>query len=74
MRDMVQLGSKLYVQSGYGYSGVNIVRVADNGQVLVGVFTDRLREYPTDWTFDEVMEALREYEKQGLVDDLVARL
>ena len=57
----LKLGTQLLLKVGYGGPQV---RVADNGQVLVGVFTDRLREYPTDWSFEAVEAAIREYERQ----------
>ncbi|OMC41889.1 hypothetical protein A5742_31405 [Mycolicibacterium fortuitum] len=57
---VVKFGSQLLLKVGYLSPQI---RVSDTGQVLVGVFTDRLREYPTDWTFEEAESALREHER-----------
>jgi hypothetical protein len=58
---LLKFGSTLLLRVGI-YNGPQ-VRVSDNGQVLVGVFTDRLREYPTDWRFEQVEAAIRHYEQ-----------
>ncbi|WP_349319032.1 hypothetical protein [Mycolicibacterium canariasense] len=54
--ELVQLGSELWLKPGYG--GISLVRRDAHGHILIGVFTDRLREYATDWSLADVMAAL----------------
>lgn len=58
--ELVQLGTELWLKPGYG--GISLVRRDDHGHILIGVFTDRLREYATDWDMPKVLEALNAHE------------
>ncbi|GAS95514.1 lysine--tRNA ligase [Mycolicibacterium canariasense] len=65
--ELVQLGSELWLKPGYG--GISLVRRDAHGHILIGVFTDRLREYATDWSLADVMAALNAHEQRNRAED-----
>lgn len=65
--ELLRLGTELWVKPGFG--GISLVRRDPHGHILIGIFTDRLREYATDWSLDDVITALNDHEDRKRGDD-----
>ena len=65
--ELIQLGTELWLKPGYG--GISLVRRDTHGHILIGIFTDRLREYATDWDMEKVMQELNAHEDRRHAND-----